>query len=288
MYFFAEPLPEQSIERTEDQDARGQMQLDASLTETPPVEAGSEDVNADRSNGVENGNYLEQHPVLDDVQEAIEPELDSDWTLAISDTQDPVVSPTIEVPNEEDGVDEEVGALSSRPSDSRSLSENISTLESAADASIQEYPDDIDSDRSIAEENAAGALGESDAAATTASEQKSTQSGELLAFVVRVRNFIGEEKDGTTRRVTRPTNFTSADGHWQMDHSIEEITNPHKKWELYEACKRRRKGVMNRDSDFANSYIRQLRDLSRKGKQRRMAKVAEEQKSLKQAVVLDP
>jgi len=91
---------------------------------------------------------------------------------------------------------------------------------------------------------------------------------EVLAMTLTIRNKVND------RYVIRPENLTAADA-WTVEYALAEVENPAKAWSLYQASQARRKKQLDKADDDDDKtvewYIRNLRELSRKGKEwRRM------------------
>lgn len=95
-----------------------------------------------------------------------------------------------------------------------------------------------------------------------------TPSQEVLAMTLTIRNKVND------RYVVRPENLTSGDA-WTVEYALAEVENPAKAWSLYQASQARRKKQLDKKDDDDDKtvewYIRNLRELSKKGKEwRRM------------------
>jgi len=93
-------------------------------------------------------------------------------------------------------------------------------------------------------------------------------SQEVLAMTLTIRNKVND------RYVVRPENLTSGDA-WTVEYALAEVENPAKAWSLYQASQARRKKQLDKKDDDDDKtvewYIRNLRELSKKGKEwRRM------------------
>lgn len=96
--------------------------------------------------------------------------------------------------------------------------------------------------------------------------EKGGQETELLGMVLSVKNSVNKKP------VDRPTNF-KADDEWTVDYELKEL-EPYRARSLYEMCQRRRRAVLDdRGEDeigvAANAYIRQLREVAKKGRSHR-------------------
>lgn len=95
-----------------------------------------------------------------------------------------------------------------------------------------------------------------------------TGAQEVLAMTLTIRNKVND------RYVVRPENLTAADA-WTVEYALAEVENSAKAWSLYQASQARRKKQLDKKDDDDDKtvewYIRNLRELSRKGKEwRRM------------------
>ncbi|KAL8823863.1 MAG: hypothetical protein Q9191_005488 [Dirinaria sp. TL-2023a] len=87
---------------------------------------------------------------------------------------------------------------------------------------------------------------------------------DLLAMTLTIRNKVND------KFVLRPQDLTSQD-RWTVEYALADVQSPEKAWTLYRASQaRRRKQLEAEDEDegkAADWYIRNLRELSRKGKE---------------------
>lgn len=95
-----------------------------------------------------------------------------------------------------------------------------------------------------------------------------TAAQEVLAMTLTIRNKVND------RYVVRPENLTAGDA-WTVEYALAEVENPAKAWSLYQASQARRKKQLDKKDDdddvTVQWYIRNLRELSKKGKEwRRM------------------
>ncbi|KAL8732014.1 MAG: hypothetical protein Q9181_004091 [Wetmoreana brouardii] len=97
--------------------------------------------------------------------------------------------------------------------------------------------------------------------------QKSTtrpEGKEVLAMTLTIRNKVNKGY------VLRPDDL-GPDDDWSIEYSLDEVPSPDRAWSLYQACQVRRKKKLdeansrNEDDDQVDSYIRMLREMSRKG-----------------------
>ena len=91
-----------------------------------------------------------------------------------------------------------------------------------------------------------------------------TAAQEVLAMTLTIRNKVND------RYVIRPENLSSSD-QWVVEYVLAEVDRPDKAWSLYQASQtRRRKQLDKADDDDDKTvewYIRNLRELSRKGEE---------------------
>lgn len=95
-----------------------------------------------------------------------------------------------------------------------------------------------------------------------------TAAEEVLAMTLTIRNKVND------RYVVRPENLTAGDA-WTVEYALAEVEDPAKAWSLYQASQARRKKQMDKNDDddevTVQWYIKNLRELSKKGKEwRRM------------------
>ena len=87
---------------------------------------------------------------------------------------------------------------------------------------------------------------------------------EVLAMTLTIRNKVND------RYVIRPENLSSSD-RWQVEYALSEVEKPEKAWSLYQASQARRRKQLDRadddDDKTVETYIKNLRGLSRKGKE---------------------
>ena len=87
---------------------------------------------------------------------------------------------------------------------------------------------------------------------------------EVLAMTLTIRNKVND------RYVIRPENLSSSD-RWQVEYALSEVDKPKKAWSLYQASQARRRKQLDRadddDDKTVETYIKNLRGLSRKGKE---------------------
>ncbi|KAL8699183.1 MAG: hypothetical protein Q9201_006146 [Fulgogasparrea decipioides] len=97
--------------------------------------------------------------------------------------------------------------------------------------------------------------------------QKTTtrpEGREVLAMTLTIRNKVN------TSYVLRPNDLGPEDN-WSIEYSLDEVPSSDRAWKLYQACQVRRKKKLdeansrNEDDDQVGSYIRMLREMSRKG-----------------------
>jgi hypothetical protein len=285
MYFFAEPVSEEEIQAIQDQATLETRETEALLAEQSP-RSGSDARQATKLNsGVQWSADVEDCNVLDDTRDN-----DGQTVAEASAEHEPELSSLIEPGsvslkvNDFEGLPDAESALEDQEADSLVNvqppdTDLIESLEGAADASLRVRSEEDVADRSADEEAEVDEADESENDPTTkttgatestsasGANEKSTESPapqkDLLAFRVRVRHKIGSEV------VKRPHRLDSKSAPWQLRYHIEEYTKERQKWEKYRACQVRRKKILGRDREFAGNYIKQLEELSRKGKQRR-------------------
>lgn len=97
-----------------------------------------------------------------------------------------------------------------------------------------------------------------------------SDGNEVLAMTLTIRNKVNNSY------VLRPNNLGPKDK-WTIEYSLDEVSSPNRAWSLYQACQMRRRKKLDEahsrsgDDDEVDSYIRRLREMSRKGaKWRRM------------------
>ena len=87
---------------------------------------------------------------------------------------------------------------------------------------------------------------------------------EVLAMTLTIRNKVND------RYVIRPENLSSSD-RWQVEYALSEVEKPTKAWSLYQASQARRRKQLDKadddDDKTVETYIKNLRMLSRKGKE---------------------
>lgn len=97
-----------------------------------------------------------------------------------------------------------------------------------------------------------------------ATESTTKDPTELLAMTLTIRNKVNG------RYVTRPANFTSDDD-WDVEYALAEIPQMEKALTLYKASQKRRAASLQNKSvetnKWVNSYLSNLHDLSKKGRQ---------------------
>lgn len=91
-----------------------------------------------------------------------------------------------------------------------------------------------------------------------------TSTQEVLAMTLTIRNKVND------RYVVRPEKLTPADS-WTVEYALAEVEGPAKAWSLYQASQARRKKQLDKEDDDDDKtvewYIRNLRELSKKGKE---------------------
>jgi hypothetical protein len=104
---------------------------------------------------------------------------------------------------------------------------------------------------------------------------------EVLGMVLTVRNKVNDQI------VLRPADLQASDK-WTVDYTLTDMGRPGRAWELYSACKQRRKTELSRSDEeqdsAANYYLRKIKEITRQG-----AKWRKEQDELdrrREAVVL--
>jgi hypothetical protein len=115
-----------------------------------------------------------------------------------------------------------------------------------------------------------------DSVSETASDTK-----EVLGMVLTIRNKVNGQV------VLRPSDLQASDK-WTVDYTLTDMSRPGRAWELYSACKQRRKMELSTSNEeqntAANYYLRKIKEITQKG-----AKWRKEQDELdrgKEAVVL--
>lgn len=87
---------------------------------------------------------------------------------------------------------------------------------------------------------------------------------EVLALTLTIRNKVND------RYVVRPEKLSSTD-RWVVEYALADVSKPEKAWSLYQASMARRKRQLDRadddDDKTVDWYIKNLRDLSKKGKE---------------------
>lgn len=162
---------------------------------------------------------------------------------------------------------EEHGALAGEDSNSheteerRSLEDNKSsevTLEGRDASSDINGPEPLSSDVS-------STLVDATTSQSIPEKTSSDSDGkEVLALTLTIRNKINGSN------VLRPTDLKPNE-QWAIEYSLDEVPNAERAWSLYQACQVRRKKKLDEDKersendDQVDSYIRRLRQMSRKG-----------------------
>jgi hypothetical protein len=275
MYFFAEPVSEEDIQAIQDQASVETRETETLLTEQSRPNSDARQATKLNS-GAQRSADVEEDIVLDDTRDN-----DEQTIAGASAEHDPGLSSFIEQDSvslkadDFDGPPDSESALEDQDADSLVNmqppdTDHIESLEGAADASLrvkseeEAEVDEVDESESDPTTKTTGAT---ESASASGANDQSTESPapqkDLLAFRVRVRHKIGSEV------VRRPHRLDSKSAPWQLQYRIEEYLKEIPKWEKYRACQLRRKKILGRDREFAGHYIKQLEELSRKGKQRR-------------------
>ena len=131
---------------------------------------------------------------------------------------------------------------------------------------IESHPSFVQADPSVADDEDFDTQADAPFLNTIISESPPPPNAaqEVLAMTLTIRNKVND------RYVIRPENLTSSD-EWRVEYALSEVEKPEKAWTLYQASQTRRKKQLDKadddDEKTVEWYIRNLRELSKKGKE---------------------